>query len=210
MTSKRQKEAVGPHNDELDVEIDMLLHLYGSEAVREAVARRSEEKPGPESKYLPIAIEEIDIQINSLLSSRSKIKIPTRNSMKNNAISRLAPKDEGALDTGLRRCLESCKELIFIRIDIVGSTGDFSHIRFLQVLEKYASQKALSEAERKFTRSRIACIDEARAKYLQRFGALPADEWSLARIESSIRQSQGALTLLVKQLATEEPKSGSR
>lgn len=210
MTSRRKRTAEGPHDDDLDAAIDWLLYLHGPEAVREAVARISRKKPGEESKYLPTAMEEIDLQITRLLSSQTRIKIPTRNSIKNGAIERLALKNDGALDTGLKRVLEDRKDYIFARIDILGSIGDFSHIRFRDVLEKYMSQKNLSEAERKFAQSRIACINAARDTFQQRFGALPADEWPLARIESETRLSQGALTLLTEQLEAEKSKSRSR
>lgn len=210
MTSRGKRTTEVPHDDDLDAEIDWLLYEHGPEAVRAAVARISRKKPGEESKYLPTAMEEIDLQIIRLLSSQTKIKIPTRNSIKNGAMARLDLKNEGALDTGLKRCLEDRKDYIFVRIDILGSSGDFSHIRFRDVLEKYTSQKKLSEAERKFAQSRIACINAARDTFQQRFGALPADEWSLARIESETRLSQGALTLLTEQLEAEKSKSRSR
>lgn len=209
MTSRR-KRTTEPLHDDLEAAIVWLLYLHGPEAVRAAVARISRKKTGEESKYLPTAMEEIDLQVIRLLSSKTKIKIPTRNSVKTGSIVRLSLKNEGALDTGLKRCLEDRKEYIFARIDILGSSGDFSHIRFRDVLEKYTSQKNLSEAERKFAQSRIACINAARDTFHQRFGALPADEWSLARIESETRLSQGALTLLTEQLEAEKSKSRSR
>jgi hypothetical protein len=210
MTSKRKPTEEIPHNDELDAEIDWLLYRHGPEAVREAVARRSRKKPGEESKYLPTAMEEIDLQITNLLSSQSKIKIPTRNSIKEGAISRLSPEHEGALEIGLRRCLNDRTDIIFVRIDILGSYGDFSYMRFHAVLEKYVSQKKPDDSESKFAQSRIARIDEARDEFRQRFGALPPNEWSLARIEDATRQSKGVLTLLSEQLAAEKSKVGSR
>lgn len=210
MTSKRKTAAAMPHNDVLDAEIDWLLYLHGREAVRESVDRRSRKKPGEESKYLATAMEEIDIQITNLLSSQSKIKVPTRNSIKEGAISRLSPENEGALEIGFRRCMEDRRNLIFAKIDILGSYRDFSHMRFRAVLEKYVSQRNLPNSERMFAQSRIARVDEARDEFRQRFGALPANEWSLARIEDETRQSYGALTLLSEQLAAEKSKSGSR
>lgn len=210
MTSERKTAAAMPHNDALDAEIDWLLYLHGREAVREAVARRSRKKTGEESKYLPIAMEEIDLQISNLLSSKSKkIKIPTRNSIKQGAILRLSPEDEGALESGLTRCLEDLRIQIFVRIDILGSYGDFSHIRFRAVLDKYASQRKLENSERMFAQSRIARIDEARKAFFQRFGALPSDELSLARIEDETLQSNGALTLSSEHLGAEKSKSGA-
>lgn len=210
MKSDDKITSEGEHDDELDAAIVWLLHLHGPEAVKAAVARISRKKPGEQSKYIPTAMEEIDLQITKLLSSQTKIKIPTRNFIKNRAIVRLGLRNDGALDSGLKRYLKDRKDYIFARIDILGSSGDFPHIRFRDVLERYTSQKKLSEAERKFAQSRIACINAARDAFRQRFGALPADEWPLARIESETRLSLGALTLLTEQLEAEKSKSRSR
>lgn len=193
MTSRRESEDNGQHNDALDKAIDMLLYHHGREAVRESVMRRSMSTDGESSQYSKPAVEELQQQIIDLLSSENEVKLPTKYSVAKSASKAFPSGSQSAAEDGIERYLRGGSgrykgrmgTMLLVALEIEGSSGPYSHARFRACLEKYLELEP-AETDAQLARVYIDRIHELRAAYERHIGLPPSDELSMREIREAL------------------------
>jgi hypothetical protein len=176
--------------EKLDNDIRRLIGLYGRDEVRAATAKLTKKRTGPtELKYWHRIHKLFEEDAIRILNCKGEIDFTIDEYYRNTIQDLYHPDDSEAARSGASRHLKLKKWWTLIFAVINGSAGQYSHMRYREVLVALRRLDHLNDKARAWDEM-LASVDRARTEYVQRFGALPADELSLTQL----REAQPAPT----------------